>query len=219
MVRLLTSLGAALGQESQGTILQLDGFPSELADRERIRIPVLTEALGRYEGDIISNVFVTSWSGNQGERIVASFTEAISTFSGQPIVRVQFTSNGQLPNREILKDALASLVMAGRTEISARKHLSNTNVWNLDDARMVMRIHALNEPEIGLALKEIGAKPRMIGIHPMLPVMTNFKNTPKNVLGFAIPIATPFVSTPLVQVREQRPRRKLEAEAPTVLAS
>lgn len=195
MVSLLTALGATLGKQDQGTILQLDGLPSELVGRRRLAVRL--EGLGRHEGDILSNVFVASWSGDNGAQIAASFTEAISTFSGQPIVRVQFTTNHRIPDDATLMDALASLIMAGHAEVLLRKGLSDSNAWKVDEHRTVMRIHALNEPEIGNALRKMGAAPRMIGPHFMRPVITNFGNIPDKLLDFPVPKATPLFTTPL----------------------
>jgi hypothetical protein len=205
MIKMFNNMGATMGSQDKGNILQLNGFPESL--RKRFPVDIQTEGLGVHLGDFQPNIFVTNWSGKNGEKIVASFTEAISTFNGQPIVRVQFTTNQRLPDNETLKDALASLIMAGRAEILERKRKSLGNDWMLDDEHMIMRIHALNEPIIGLALQEMGANVRTIGIkpneHPMLPLITDFNNIPRGLLDFEIPQAIPFITTSLLPARRQ----------------
>jgi hypothetical protein len=191
MVKLLTKLGATLGAEQEGAILQFDSAANDI--RRKRGVFVETEGLGSKFGEnsilTQSNAFVTSWSGNNGnQRIVATFTEAISTFTGEPVVRVQFTSNGNLPKGDELKDALAALITAGRAEIVRRKWLPKSA-----EVLPVMRIHALREPEIVSALMELGAVPRMLGPHPMLPVVTNLKNTSAQVVDFPITAAKQLV--------------------------
>lgn len=222
MITLFRKLRATMGQEGQSGVWQLDGFPAELRDRaRRARIHVVPEGLGFYSGDILPNIFVVSWHGDKGERIKVSVTEAGSTFLKQAIGQVQLTSNHRWPDRETLKDVLASLMMAVRTEILIRKYISGHAGmkhwdWGLDDEHMILRMNDLNEspagglgrqPVMGPALEEMGAKQRTVGTppHAMLPLITYFENIPDGILDFPIPVATPFITTPL----EHSARRRL----------
>jgi hypothetical protein len=220
MIALFQKLRATMGQEEQSGVWHLDGFPAELRDRaRRARIHVVPEGLGFHSGDILPNIFVVSWRGDKGERIKVSVTEAGSTFLKQAIGQVQLTSNHRWPDRETLKDVLASLMMAVRTEILIRKHISGhagMKHWDLDDEHMILRMNDLNEspagglgrqPVMGPALEEMGARRHTVGTppHAMLPLITYFENIPDGVLDFSIPIAKPFITTPL----EHSARRRL----------
>jgi hypothetical protein len=174
-------------------IVQID--PRAPPFRRGRRIPVQTEGLASEHDHnrvhILPNVFVTAWSDGH-QKLVASFTEAMSTFSGEPVVRVQFTSNGALPVGDRLKDILAALISEGRLEIMRRKWLSQSgNVRNLADSRMIMRVHAF-DPDIVSALREMDGQPRSLGPHPMIPVITNLRNTPAGAVDFPIPAAKPL---------------------------
>lgn len=65
------------------------------------------------------NNFLIRWFDGEHE-VVGIYTRTISTFTGDPIVRLQLTSNGILPDNEMLKEVLASIMTAGRDIISER---------------------------------------------------------------------------------------------------
>ncbi|MBI1273324.1 MAG: hypothetical protein GC131_04480 [Alphaproteobacteria bacterium] len=158
---------------------------------------VMTEALGLPSAGKITvhpTVFIASWLGDGGrQRIVASFTKSISSFAGAPVVRVQLTSNGCLPDMQTVKAVLTSLISAGKSEVMGREWLGGVTEAGVLSA---MRFHALREPEIMSALRETGAKSRTLGGRPMLPVASNFSNIPPAMLGIDLPLATPFQIVP-----------------------
>lgn len=90
--------------------------------KRRWRMETQTEGLSDpATGQMRDNVFVTSWSGPNGEKIAASFSRGISTFTGDPVARVQITSNQKgLPEQEALKDVLSSLLIEGHDEMEKR---------------------------------------------------------------------------------------------------
>jgi hypothetical protein len=83
------------------------------------------------------------------------------------------------------QDAYMALLDASRSE-NIDSH------WWCGIMSPVMRIHALQEPEINAALKSMGAKTRNLGSHPMLPAVIDFKNIPKQSLSFGLTPARPM---------------------------
>ena len=67
-------------------------------------------------------------------------------------------------------------------------------IWH--DEAPIMRIHALKEPAISTALSAMGAQTRMLGPHPMLPVVMDFKNVPQRILGVDLDPARPATIKP-----------------------
>ncbi len=119
MIKLATSLNATLGTEQQGTILEIDGLTRAMKDKWKL--PVEIKDVPHGEG-AYPNVFLAQGSGEDGkQQIVASFTNGISTFTGEPVTRVQITGNGNLPNPGMLQNVLASLLVAGQEEIQERQ--------------------------------------------------------------------------------------------------
>jgi hypothetical protein len=221
MIKLMNGLHASLGTEANGTILELDGLTRAMRDKWKFPVEIQEIPVGK---GTCHNIFLAHWSAEDGkQQIVASFTNGLSTFTGEPVTRVQFTSNGNLPERQILECVLASLLAAGKDVIGEQRWGadkegkllpspiiplagSKQDAYSalLDASRSeiltrigaaasnpalgitppVMRIHALQEPEINAALKSMGAKIRNLGSHPMLPAMIDFKNIPKQNLNF-----------------------------------
>ena len=234
MIKVLDDLGATRGLAQEGTILEINGLTRAMKDKWRL--PVDTSVIDTGKGDSYPNIFLTQWSGEGNkQQIVASFTNGISTFTGDPVTRVQFTSNGNLPNNGVLQSALASLLSAGQEEIVARgwgstkeQHIQSPiipdgvsrqeiyaallsssqdemlvrkigaihrpRIWH--DEAPIMRIHALKEPAISTALSAMGAQTRMLGPHPMLPVVMDFKNVPQRILGVDLDPARPATIKP-----------------------
>ncbi|MEJ0061675.1 MAG: hypothetical protein WDO70_00350 [Alphaproteobacteria bacterium] len=233
MIGLLNKFGATTAPDASA-VLELDGLTPTM--KSRWQVPVDTEALADQNGKPLDNIFVTRWSGESGkQQIAASFTKTISTFTGDPIVRVQLTSNGNLPNGDMLQNVLSSLLAAGHDEIRERKWAiagelksvaSNRSPIipllasrqqqmaallsagrdeilsrriGMDDLSHIfggavptMRIHALRKPEIVAALKDLGAQPRILGPHVMLPAIMDFANMPQEALNFDLPPARPL---------------------------
>lgn len=221
MIKLMNGLNATLGQEQDGTILEVNGLTKAM--QEKWKLPVEIKDVPHGNGSY-PNIFLAHWSGNGGkQQIVASFTNGISTFTGEPVTRVQITSNGNLPNPGMLQNALASLLAAGQDEIHNRgwgnagkakieqspaipllgstkeiysalmatsqseivkplAALIAPHVWHNNTP--LMRIHTLQESEINSALQSMDAKTRILGTHPMLPAVIDFKNMPQEALSF-----------------------------------
>ena len=194
MLNILKKLGATI-EAKEGTILELNRSPTLATVRQDVLVTTENLCLVTNEKGLVpqSNVFLTCWAGDNGaQQIVASFTEAISTFTGKPVIRVQFTSNGFLPEIKNLEHVLDALLSAGRKEILRKGWLSNNRVAALFPN---MRIHALNEPQIISTLKKMGANTRRLGSHPMVPVIANFTRIPDNVVHFEALPARPFITS------------------------
>ena len=230
MKKVMSRFGGTLGEEQDGTILEINGLTQAMKDKWKL--PVETGGLTAENGASSPNIFLTRWSGEDGrQQLCASFTNGISSFTGDPIVRVQITGNGNLPNAGILQSALASLLAAGQEEIQARHwgsskeqrakspviplHGSQQEIYAaLSEASQdemfvrrlgrvdlspifggsvpTMRIHAIQEPGIVSALQAMDAQTRMLGPHPMLPVVMDFANAPKESLYFRPTPARPL---------------------------
>lgn len=244
MIKMVTNLNATLGSEQQGTVLEIDGLTRAMKDKWKLPVEVKDIPQGK---NAYPNIFLAQWSSNDDkQQIVASFTNGISTFTGEQVTRVQITSNGDLPNSGMLQHVLASLLAAGQEEIQERKWGTGREVktpqspvipllgsskeiyaallaasqselvkpigaaakpghiWNRKVP--LTRIHALQEPEIGMALRGMGAQARILGTHSMLPGIIDFKNLPQEVLNFDLSQATPIVSV--------RPRGAFAANTP-----
>jgi hypothetical protein len=229
MIKLVTSLNGTLGAEADGAVLEVDGLTRAMKDKWKLPVEIKDIPYGNGS---YPNILLAQWSGEGGkQQIVASFTNGISTFTGDPVTRVQITSNGNLPNPIMLQNVLASLLDAGQDVIHARqwgtpkeaklqqspaipllgssqeiyaalmaesqKEILNPSiaaakpphVWNSKPS--LMRIHALKEPEINAALKAMDAQTRILGTHPMLPGVIDFKNMPQESLCFDIVPAKP----------------------------
>jgi len=225
MIKLMNGLNATLGTPEDGTILEINGLPRAMQDKWKL--PVTTEEIALPQSpQPYPNIFLTRWSGEGGkQQIVASFTNGISTFTGEPVTRVQFTSNGVLPDSGVLHCALASLLAAGQEEIQQRRwgstheaklpaspliplHGTNQEIYAAliaaSQSEMLlprigatlpnplcsgghpplMRLHALQEPAIQQALKNMDAQTRTLGTHPMLPAVIDFSTLPQESLNF-----------------------------------
>lgn len=204
IARVLNNFGTTLGSLHDSAVLQLNEVTPEIWNREKVDLETHGVRFDAVSRDVLPNVFIRSWSSDGGhQRIVASFTEAISTFTGDPILRVQLTGNGNLPEHEKLKDVLASLL-------------------STDDDIAITRIHVLNGKEIITALRELGATTRSLGTAadqatPMLPLITNLRNTPKAALGFEPTMAQKLILTePLSHLFAGRPRSWLDQSVSSI---
>lgn len=117
MTKILNGYGAALDDNQKCPVLQVENLTPAMKNRWQFQVSVEGLASDKAGLNPSHSIFVANWDN----KIAASFTEAISTFTGDPIVRVQLTSNGSVPKQEILKDVLSSLLVAGHNEISERR--------------------------------------------------------------------------------------------------
>lgn len=140
-------------------------------------------------------IFAVSWaSPDLTQMISATFTKAFSTYLGEPVVRVQFVSNGKLRNQSILPQVVTEMLDAGR-EIAVQRKWYKRYTGSSNVPFHSLRIHALGEDRILSALKTIGASPRKIGEEcTMCPAAIDYNNIPKAILGgCTLPTATPFI--------------------------
>jgi hypothetical protein len=121
MIKILDQFGATRGTEQKDTVLEVNGLTPVM--KEKWRLPVeITGLAGNGKHGPSSNIFLARWVGEGGrQQIAASFTNGLSSFTGDPVARVQITGNGHLPNNGTLQCVLASLLAAGEEEIQMRR--------------------------------------------------------------------------------------------------
>ncbi|MDE1902061.1 MAG: hypothetical protein KGI37_10530 [Alphaproteobacteria bacterium] len=122
IIKIMKQSGVRLGGEADGAVFELDGAVPRNFDRWHV--PVRTEGLFHDKNSPIPlpHVFLVNWdSADNKQRIAASFTKGISTFTGKTVVRVQVTSNGNLPSPQALQGVMASILAAGQEEASRRE--------------------------------------------------------------------------------------------------
>lgn len=134
----------------------------------------------------LDNVFGACWNG-QHSSIAATFCDAVSTFNGIPVVRASFSSHGKMPKTQELGEILSTLFVRAQTEIARRKWTAESHITPL------LRIHALNEPDIHKALRNLGAIPRILGNEVMYPLRTDFVPQLHNVIGKPISPSRPLM--------------------------
>lgn len=186
IVNSLGKMGSNLGQKNQSAVLY---FPNDFKSPEGQSSNVELCYLASHEfAAPCENVFSVLWkSEDEHQQIVATFTEALSTFTGEPVIRVQITSNEFLPDNEELKNIIGGIIQAGEKEVSKRGWATeHQNPINL------MRFHLLQEPETISALTAMGAKPRFLGQHLMLPITLGFQDIPDTMISFDVPKAKPM---------------------------
>jgi hypothetical protein len=187
---LLSKFSADIAKDRSDTVLSLDAstFPRITTIRD---IEVLS--LAYPETDMASrltvrpDMFAVAWAPKDVEKIAATFTIGLSTFTGHSVVRVHMNSNGNLANEPEAKSAIANILAEGRAQILDRGWIEKTI-----DPLNRMYIHALGEKEIRSPLKEVGAHDRLLGEHPMYPLVMKFANIPP-AMAMDLPEATPFV--------------------------
>ena len=215
MISIFKKLGAKLGTEGQG-IKEVDGHSIVPA----WPVDVETNKFQTPGGKDLSHIFLTQWASNDGkQKVVATFTEGLSTFTGDPVIRVQVTSNGNLPGKGVLKDVLASLLVAGQNEIDKREwgksrpithgaspvvslggsdkelQTSAFAVAGEEVARQtapvsLMRIHSFEDGIVDA----LPGRTRLLGAHAMRPVVVDFANIPQDILDVDVNPAKPLVA-------------------------
>lgn len=190
IIGIYNKLNAKQETNARGSVLLLSEAPRFDIDSSCC---VSTELLitcenGRSKA-IHDNIFTTSWRMGK-QAICASFTKGMSTFTGDDIARVQFTSNGDLPRGKKLQSVLGALLEAGKEEIVSRDWLKKQDEAQSDYC--FLRIHALNEPKIVEALRSMGAQTRLLGPRIMKPVVIDYEDIAGTVFGGNLPKAKPF---------------------------
>ena len=124
-----------------------------------------------------NDVFIISWPPNRGRRIVAACTIGISTFTGDPVVRVQFKSNGVFPRTVELHCIIDEILKTAGVEILRRNWTEGR------DPTSLFRLNATGESEIRDVLTNMGASARFLGPHSMHGHVIDFRNISKEVLA------------------------------------
>lgn len=192
-VHLLERLGALCGSYKDSGVLHFTDklLPFALRFYPCVELEFLSKA--EESDDICPNIFAVSWkSDDKQQQIVATFTEAFSTFNGEAIVRVQLKSNGNLPKKDVLRDILFAIIREGEKEIANRDWISIDE----DSPVPFMYFHILREPEILQAMKALGANRRILGDNIMLPLSLCFKDIPDGSIDYFVPDAEPFECSP-----------------------
>jgi hypothetical protein len=170
MIKVMNNMGATLGTVEH-PIMELEGETPDFRSRWPVDVETLT-LVDEQTGEPLDYVFATNWTSGDGkQQVMATFTEAISTFTGETIIRVQFGSMGEITDPKLLEDITASLLMAGREKVY------NDLKWGHDEDETssfgytvpLMRIHAPEDVGIISALKKLDAKVRTLGHHAMFP--------------------------------------------------
>ncbi len=136
--------------------------------------------------NLLGNVFKTHWSTPDGsQQIVATHTEAISTTTGETIIRSQFMSNGNLPSVDLTREVVKSMIAAAREEAALPER-----GWTLNNESGPTPIVMAHAFEAGLvkAFEEASGEIRSFGSHRMVPSIVNYKN----IVGFNAPAAKPL---------------------------
>lgn len=207
IIGVMDKFGAIRGDKKSCAVLELNGLTPEMERRWGVDDKVITEDLPKYANGLGKNPnsFLTRWSSEDGkQQIVVIFTKLASTFDGRPVVWTKVKSNGNLPDNEMLKEVMTSLLRAGCQEMS-----SPERKWGLlrkDWAKSLsnifhgpvpqLHIHANMEPEIVDALLQMKVKYRKFGHHTMLSGIMRLRNilNSKSVIGHEIPSATEIQS-------------------------
>jgi hypothetical protein len=146
---------------------------------------------------VLPYVFLTPWSNSDGsQQIVGTHTQGISTVSANTIIRSQFTSNGNLPPPNELRNIMTEMVSVGRAEAREKE-------WAKDDngnaqTLPIMRVHAYGREMVD-ALKAVGGKPRHFGFnkrnepHFMAPAVINYTQIPNTELRSKLHASKPLM--------------------------
>ncbi|HBM91392.1 MAG TPA: hypothetical protein DD400_05935 [Rhodospirillaceae bacterium] len=183
----LQKVGGELDVSQDNNIFQFSKDSPHLRS-EKTNSTIYVDYLGadHPDGTIFQpNVFaVTAEENNSTQALSVSFTGAISTFSGKPIIRVQLTSNGSLHNTNWIKTSLTNIFDVAQNEIIKRRWFpwATSHAKKAHNFLRIMKLHATHEPIIRKALKEMGAKPRKLGTKSMKPVVVDFNNNTTEIL-------------------------------------
>lgn len=195
----MDKFGAVHGTEKDSAVLQLNGLPYDMKRRWGVSIETQALPADALGIKLCPNNFITRWSSNDGkQQIVVIYTKMASTFDGQPVVWTKIKSNGSLPDSEMVKEVLASLLSAGSDEISnrgwgsPRTKLANDLSHVFGSPVPVMHIHTSREQKVIDALLQMKADYRRFGNHTMLSGVMDLRNvrSPKAMFGQSLPEAT-----------------------------
>jgi len=208
MAGVMYKFGGSIGLKQDSKILELrNGLTPDMERRFGANVETLNLPADKTGKRSCPNNFLVRWTDNDGMEIVAIYTRTISTFTGEPVVRLQLTSNGNLPDSEMLKEVMASILRAGKEKISDRG-------WGLPIGMPVpafgsliptIRIHAHKEPEIVQALAEMDAEDRKCGDRLMMAAALHTDTIPnqEKMFGQDLPEATPENGVDLLEEKNK----------------
>ena len=195
-----TAIGALLRKfdtkmplQKGDTVLSLD--PAVFAKQPYKPVGTL-EAVGlaQEDGNPRADMFAITWRTQETERIAVTFTQAISSFTGNPVVRVHINSHGDLSDDQNMRSGLISILAEGRARIAKLG-------WVAEFAEPLEHtyIHALGEDKLRETLVGLGAHDRVLGDYCMYPLRMDFNDIPSKI-GLDLPKAAPFMRNPLRQL-------------------
>ncbi|MGE0109120.1 MAG: hypothetical protein AB7S81_05065 [Bdellovibrionales bacterium] len=184
---LLSKFGAQFDPEQNNAVLR---FPDSVCPRNTKNcVTAMVTALGEKRGLAIvaqPHIFAVTTLDKQNQtRLSATFTRTISTFSGNPIIRVQMTSSQNLDdtNKNWVRKSILSILDAAKREVETRDWYPWTpRITSKADFLQRLMIHAKDEPLIVNTLREMGAVTRKLGTHDMMPMVINFKDMPDRMI-------------------------------------
>lgn len=225
MVKLLEEWGSETGSEHDGTIFEIKNRIQNNANRREFPVRIQNILQDKDSALPLPYVFLAGWEHpDHKQKIVASFTKGISTFTGETIIRAQVTGNGNLPDNDTLVSIMKSMLRAGQKEAAVRKW-GGAELTKLPGAVLpfeanppkaaepsdssnyqellteststlvtmpstcevfpAMKVHALGEPQIEMALKRI-VEHGVTGIHPMRAIKHYFSDATELKIPFYV---------------------------------
>ncbi len=199
MRRIYEKLGATLDENPSNTVLEFAKTPdfSKAADGLTVNMEHLGRKTNNRSTHIYDNIFAINWpAGKDGTNIVVSFTESMSTFNGTPVVRVQVSSNGNLPSNDNLSAILGAAFQAGAAEIVEKGWIAGAT--KSEEIYPFFKIHAPHETNIIGTLRQMGAETRYLGHKATQPVKIGYENMPAELFGGIYSKGSPLstISTP-----------------------
>lgn len=199
MRRIYEKLGAKLDKNLSNTVLEFTKTPdfSKAADDLTVNMEYLGRRPNNRSTHIYDNIFAISWPADtNGTNIVVSFTESMSTFNGTPVVRVQVSSNGNLPSNDNLSAILGAAFQAGAAEIVKKGWIPEAT--KAEEIYPFFKLHAPDETEIVGALRKMGATTRYLGNKATQPVRIGYEEMPAELFNGVYSKGSPLttISTP-----------------------
>lgn len=134
MNKLLEDWGSQVGNERDGTIVEVKSPLQDNPVQREIPVKVKNILPDKYNTAQLPYVFLVAWENpDSKQKIVASFTKGISTFTGKTIIRTQVTSNGNIPDNDALIYIMQSILTAGQKE-AAHRH------WGMAEHKQPCRV-------------------------------------------------------------------------------
>ncbi|MGE3622954.1 MAG: hypothetical protein AB7H77_03640 [Bdellovibrionales bacterium] len=201
IIGVMNKFGAVHGTDEDSSILELlkltDNFTRRWGVNNIESEELPADALGLRP---CPNNFLSRWASKDGkQQIAVIFTKLPSALDGgEPVVWTKIKSNGDLPEPEMLKEVLATLLVTGCNEISKRQwgcpRISPVNdLSNIFGGPVPpLHIHAHQELEIQKALRQMGLGKRVYGKYKMRSGEMRYHEIaePEKTVGLVLPNPT-----------------------------